>query len=1151
MFVFLVLFSMLSFAETPENQLRKYYLPHFSTMKPSESHLIDLDQNRVGYLGSMLSELTEDDKPVTISEKDKREYLIGAWAQKFPESSVLQNSDLPEHLQVFSGTSKPHLYAKLFPTKTILGEVYGAYMLTSGATSDINLIKQRQDWIKTLSRTQNDTESIKHIENALFDIFHPDGTLNAYVKSGSLSPQVPVIEQDEKNWVPFVLSHTDSSWLLLANPMRLPSLVVAKYATLLAIPVEFLTLQVTLSGFCSIQSYGVGAFFNGCLWRTTSAMLGALSVLSLGMSSYDQYKTHNRLSDLNSFLTKRLKSLGVLLETLSKIGSETRIPENLRPRLDPNARDAIQTILNDIHGLADEDSYFFHGNLVRALITTERVLAYKSTLERLLLTLGALDFYGSVAHSQFVYATLLEEPTPMFEAKALRHPSISRDNSVANDVSLAHMLLTGPNASGKSTIMRAIGINTVYLAQTLGIATADSLSLTPFHVFHAFMETRDKTGESSSYQTELNRLIDALRVSKNKRGFYLADELFSSTNAVDALIGSQEILNRFSNLKQSIGIVSTHLSGLSSSKNFHMAGYRLFEGPSSEHNALAILEQALGLPPLQRGNQEKFGSRFAKHELVYQMLAPELSEERELKIDSDIWGDLELSDVIPRLLPIQTTTGEVWAKLYFSHLATPKVSDLLSRQTDIKALTQKPNLLKTLRQHLDSIHNLESSLLDAYDKFNWVNARVIKELYPQDEDVNLKLMEKMLSGTMAAEQRQVILENQQKIARFENRNMPAIAMRQFMQLYLVFPLSIIYNYKIATWVLKSSASSYMKSFYGLWTAFSLKNLFSDPLREHSKLSELTPKFVNKLRDIAAVFETVLQLADLDSQMPERLRFDIQNQDRELMEQFISEVKTLDDDRTILFQKDLAQALSSFRLFMDIRKPFSRLLAKIGQLDLYASAAHQILLTPTKLSFATFVEKQGSFLRARDLWNPLLSSNSAISNDVLIDGTILITGPNASGKSTLMRAVAINIYLAQTLGIAAASSMEFSTFTIFNSFMKHEDSVGEESSYQSEVRNMRNMIAIYEKMESSDRAFMILDEPFRSTNPAEAEQASRTVIEEFIKHRRNLMMVATHLRNLTDIGFQMHLENFRLTEGIGHESSALSLLREKLAHVIDD
>ena len=1010
------------------------------------------------------------------------------------------------------------------PTKTTLGEVYGAYMLVSGATDNIPELQKRQNWIRVLGENQ-------HLRSIILNSAVPVGEVEAYLFNLMRSEECALPEELQK-LEPMVLEQENADWLLLKNPTRLPNLLLQTYAHTLLLPASWIALKASMCGFFSIRHYGVGAFTYGFLWRTFSVFIGAFTLFETGNTAYKQYQTHIRLYERNLELTHQLQALATFLEGLSKITQEPSLPKALTPQISAFEKKELAGILASIYTLTDQNNALnFHANLARAMIIVEQVQKHRATLERLLLLFGQLDFYASMAHVNLAYVDFLESPKPIFRATGLVHPSIPKELTVKNNVLIQNcsVLLTGPNASGKSTLMRSVGINILYFAQILGVGTADSLSLTPFSNIHAFMETHDKTGESSSYQTELNRIVQVLKIKT--RSFYLADELFSSTNSQDALIGSQEILSEFSKLGQTLGIVSTHLDALSKLpviQNYHMESYNLFQHASAKHNALEIFEYELSKPP----PKPKLTEPQTPQSLALELIGPSFKTQRELKIDSNIWDDLEIFSL--PIFPYQTILGKTYEKLFLTHAPTSNIKHLETRQKKIQALLEKHQILGQVRTILASFADLESSFLEIYDSKNWINSQTIQMQYPAEEELAWQMAQKIQPGV--------------EIPMIDNRNPSRIFIDILYKVYALAPLSLFYEYKLWQWVSTGSANLYSKVVFGISSLISLQNIFKDPSTQHTELSIQTVKMVKKLRDTAQIFSLFLELAALE--LPDSLKFKLSKQEDYKIRQFIHEVRFLDGRESHFYQQDLSKALAAFRLLMDIRPTFVKQIRKIAQLDFYASIAEAMRLDTTGFSFAEFVTDQGSLVEARDLWNPLLDRKIAVTNPIQMGGLehprqIIITGPNASGKSTLMRSLAISIYLAQTLGVATASSFRLNPFTIFNSFMKHEDTTGTESSYQSEVKNMRRIMNIYENMSPEDKAFLILDEPFRSTNPEDAEIASGRVLQTLANYPQSLFIVATHLRTLNNFT-QMHLENYKLQEGPSFESSALEMLREKLS-----
>lgn len=159
----------------------------------------------------------------------------------------------------------------------------------------------------------------------------------------------------------------------------------------------------------------------------------------------------------------------------------------------------------------------------------------------------------------------------VFEAESLGHPLIDDDKRVANDVVLrgsGHALVvTGSNMSGKSTLLRAIGINTV-LANAGGPVCAKALRVSRLEVATS-MRVSDSLEEGTSrFYAELKKLklvLDLARAVKNdpeeRTLLFLLDEILHGTNTRERLIGARAILMELLALG-AMGAVSTHDLGL-------------------------------------------------------------------------------------------------------------------------------------------------------------------------------------------------------------------------------------------------------------------------------------------------------------------------------------------------------------------------------------------------------------------------------------------------------------------------------------------------------------------------------------------------------------------------------------------------------------
>ncbi len=123
-----------------------------------------------------------------------------------------------------------------------------------------------------------------------------------------------------------------------------------------------------------------------------------------------------------------------------------------------------------------------------------------------------------------------------------------------------HALLTGPNRGGKSTALRSIGRN-IYLAHNYGVSVGIAAAMTPMDYIQTCLRLEDIPGSASLFEREVTVASLALQRAADPalQGIVLIDELFHSTNPPDALIASQQFLERLWKSTSTISIISTHM----------------------------------------------------------------------------------------------------------------------------------------------------------------------------------------------------------------------------------------------------------------------------------------------------------------------------------------------------------------------------------------------------------------------------------------------------------------------------------------------------------------------------------------------------------------------------------------------------------------
>lgn len=141
-------------------------------------------------------------------------------------------------------------------------------------------------------------------------------------------------------------------------------------------------------------------------------------------------------------------------------------------------------------------------------------------------------------------------------------------------------------------------------------------------------------------------------------------------------------------------------------------------------------------------------------------------------------------------------------------------------------------------------------------------------------------------------------------------------------------------------------------------------------------------------------------------------------------------------------------------------------------------------------------------------------NTIIKNNIHLDKNIIITGPNASGKTTVLKSVCINILFSQQLGAGCYSKFKFNPYNNIQSYVNIPDTSSRDSLFQAESRRCLNIIQYIER-NPKHNVFCIFDELFSGTNPYEAQKAATSYLK-YLNKLNIQYMLTTHFMDLTKI-----------------------------------
>jgi hypothetical protein len=329
--------------------------------------------------------------------------------------------------------------------------------------------------------------------------------------------------------------------------------------------------------------------------------------------------------------THDLALLGGLIHRLECEPASSARLARLKEALETEGRPAsweIRRLTRMLHLLDTKRNQLFYPLAMVLLWTTQIAMAIDAwrarcgpLIARWLQAVGEFEALGSLA----AYSAEnpddpfpeFEEGPPRFQGEALGHPLIPANRCIRNSVALGEpgprrlLIVSGSNMSGKSTLLRTIGINAV-LAQAGGPVRARRLALSPLAIGATLRVQDSLQGGKSRFFAEISRIRQLVDLARGSRPLlFLLDEIFHGTNSADRLVGARSIIRGLLD-EGAIGLVTTHDLALTematelgpAAANVHfedrfengriLFDYRMRDGVVRHSNALELM-RSVGL----------------------------------------------------------------------------------------------------------------------------------------------------------------------------------------------------------------------------------------------------------------------------------------------------------------------------------------------------------------------------------------------------------------------------------------------------------------------------------------------------------------------------------------------------------------------------
>jgi hypothetical protein len=183
----------------------------------------------------------------------------------------------------------------------------------------------------------------------------------------------------------------------------------------------------------------------------------------------------------------------------------------------------------------------------------------------------------------------------------------------------------------------------------------------------------------------------------------------------------------------------------------------------------------------------------------------------------------------------------------------------------------------------------------------------------------------------------------------------------------------------------------------------------------------------------------------------------------------------------------------------------------------------------KLNSVTLIKGQTKPILKKMYYPKFIDDKNIVKNNCDLSKNMIITGPNASGKTTTLKTALINIALSQHIGFGCYDKCKLEPFENIHCYLNIPDTSGRDSLFQAEARRCKEIIdCIEEKEKDNEKHFAIFDELYSGTNPDEAVISAKAFMDFIVKNDNVTCLLTTHYVKLCKkLSKNKKIENFNM------------------------
>lgn len=234
---------------------------------------------------------------------------------------------------------------------------------------------------------------------------------------------------------------------------------------------------------------------------------------------------------------------------------------------------------------------------------------------------------------------------------------------------------------------------------------------------------------------------------------------------------------------------------------------------------------------------------------------------------------------------------------------------------------------------------------------------------------------------------------------------------------------------------------------------------------------------------------------------------------------------------MIFHLDIIRFYKMLRVIKEKRGRIEELYIVLGKIETY------INLASIRKAFPAYcVPKRGEGLKGENLYHPLITD--PVKNSISTTNGVLITGSNASGKSTFLKTVALNVLFANTIHTCTADSFSIDDYRMFSSMSLRDDILNNDSYFMVEIKALKRIFD-FKNSNPDKKTICFVDEVLRGTNTVERIAACTQILKN-LKAIGVLTFAATHDIELTEL-LMNDYDNYHFDEEIKNDDVLFNYL----------